>query len=108
MIAGNCRPENGHRCKTLLQTSRCNYLFYDETILTKQVKITRLSYLYTFNCALYIIYNPATPSKPLSRSALRSSTFSTPTLNLNSALSHPMSVIALHSIKLSTPPKLVA
>ena len=47
-------------------------------------------------------------SKPLKRSALRSVQCSNPTLTLTNLVSTVASLIALHSIKLSTPPKLVA
>ena len=45
---------------------------------------------------------------PSTRSSLKSSQSSNPTLTLSSCLSTVWSLIALHSIKLSTPPKLVA
>ena len=47
-------------------------------------------------------------SKPLKKSALKSFQCSNPTLTLTNFVSTVGSLIALHSIKLSTPPRLVA
>ena len=69
--------------------------FMGNTIPNRFVHLSHLSFL-------------SKASKPLKRSALKSVQCSNPTLTLTNLVSTVASLIALHSIKLSTPPKLVA